>query len=168
MQRPGRRAGSPRCCGIVRHSSPQPARRLAPLCRLAGRHRSKRRRYWRQCPKIGTASRSRRSRRSSPARASRRMEWCIGVHLGDVLIEDDDILGDGVNIAARLEGIAEPNGICISEDAFLPSDRPAARAFARRLDVLTRGAGCLRVATRKACLPVCQRPKNAFAFNARR
>jgi class 3 adenylate cyclase len=35
-----------------------------------------------------------------------RMEWRIGVHLGDVLIEGDDILGDGVNIAARLEGIA--------------------------------------------------------------
>jgi adenylate cyclase len=48
----------------------------------------------------------------------RRMEWRIGVHLGDVLIEGDDILGDGVNIAARLEGIAEPGGICISEDAF--------------------------------------------------
>ena len=48
----------------------------------------------------------------------RRMEWRIGVHIGDVLIEGDDILGDGVNIAARLEGIAEPNGICISEDAF--------------------------------------------------
>jgi len=46
------------------------------------------------------------------------MEWRIGVHLGDVLIEGDDILGDGVNIAARLEGIAEPGGICISEDAF--------------------------------------------------
>ena len=46
------------------------------------------------------------------------MEWRIGVHLGDVLIEADDILGDGVNVAARLEGIAEPGGICISEDAF--------------------------------------------------
>jgi len=46
------------------------------------------------------------------------MEWRIGVHLGDVLIEGDDILGDGVNIAARLEGIAEAGSICISEDAF--------------------------------------------------
>src|SRR5215469_14039324 len=48
----------------------------------------------------------------------RRMEWRIGVHLGDVLVEGDDILGDGVNIAARLEGIAEPGGICVSEDAY--------------------------------------------------
>jgi adenylate cyclase len=50
--------------------------------------------------------------------AERRMEWRIGIHIGDVLIEGDDILGDGVNIAARLEGIAEPGGICTSEDAF--------------------------------------------------
>jgi TolB-like protein len=47
-----------------------------------------------------------------------RIQWRIGVHLGDVLVEGDDILGDGVNIAARLEGIAEPGGICISDDAF--------------------------------------------------
>jgi adenylate cyclase len=56
--------------------------------------------------------------RNATVATDRRMEWRIGVHLGDVLIEGDDILGDGVNIAARLEGIAEPNGICISEDAF--------------------------------------------------
>ena len=56
--------------------------------------------------------------RNAEVSADRRMEWRIGVHLGDVLIEGDDILGDGVNIAARLEGIAEPGGICISDDAF--------------------------------------------------
>ena len=42
----------------------------------------------------------------------------IGVNLGDIIVEDGDIHGDGVNIAARLEGISEPGGICISEDAF--------------------------------------------------
>jgi TolB-like protein/class 3 adenylate cyclase len=56
--------------------------------------------------------------RNAGTPAERCMEWRIGVHLGDVLIEGDDILGDGVNIAARLEGIAEPGGICISDDAF--------------------------------------------------
>src|ERR1700730_10578786 len=56
--------------------------------------------------------------RNAGSPAERRMEWRIGVHLGEVLVEGEDILGDGVNIAARLEGIAEPGGICISEVAF--------------------------------------------------
>jgi class 3 adenylate cyclase len=42
------------------------------------------------------------------------MQYRIGINLGDILIEGDDILGDGVNVAARLEGLAEPSGICIS------------------------------------------------------
>jgi len=44
----------------------------------------------------------------------RRIRFRIGINLGDVIVEDDDIFGDGVNIAARLEGLAEPGGICIS------------------------------------------------------
>ncbi|MBR1236405.1 adenylate/guanylate cyclase domain-containing protein [Bradyrhizobium sp. AUGA SZCCT0182] len=48
----------------------------------------------------------------------RRMLFRIGINLGDILIDGDDILGDGVNIAARLEGIAEPGGICISFSAY--------------------------------------------------
>jgi TolB-like protein/tetratricopeptide (TPR) repeat protein len=48
----------------------------------------------------------------------RRMLFRIGINLGDILIEGDDILGDGVNVAARLEGIAEPGGICVSSSAY--------------------------------------------------
>ena len=48
----------------------------------------------------------------------RRMLFRIGINLGDILIEGDDILGDGVNVAARLEGIAEPGGICISASVY--------------------------------------------------
>src|SRR6516162_327219 len=48
----------------------------------------------------------------------RRMLLRIGINLGDILIDGDDILGDGVNVAARLEGIAEPGGICISSSAY--------------------------------------------------
>ena len=46
---------------------------------------------------------------------AQRMDYRIGVNLGDIVIEDGDILGDGVNIAARLEGMAEPGGICVSD-----------------------------------------------------
>src|ERR1700726_4048811 len=47
------------------------------------------------------------------------IEFRIGIHLGDVVEESDgDLMGDGVNIAARLEGVAEPGAICLSEDAY--------------------------------------------------
>jgi TolB-like protein/class 3 adenylate cyclase/Tfp pilus assembly protein PilF len=47
----------------------------------------------------------------------KRIELRIGIHVGDIIIDENDIFGDGVNIAVRLEGIAEPGGICISDDA---------------------------------------------------
>lgn len=49
---------------------------------------------------------------------ARKIRFRIGVNLGDVIVEDDDLYGDGVNVAARLEGMAEPGGICISGTAF--------------------------------------------------
>jgi class 3 adenylate cyclase len=48
----------------------------------------------------------------------RRMEFRIGINLGDIIADGDRIYGDGVNIAARLEGLAEPGGICISRTAY--------------------------------------------------
>jgi len=44
----------------------------------------------------------------------RRITFRIGINVGDIIIDDDDIFGDGVNVAARLEGLAEPGGICVS------------------------------------------------------
>ena len=47
-----------------------------------------------------------------------RLEFRVGVHLGDVLIEGDDIFGDGVNIAARLRALADPGGVCLSGTVY--------------------------------------------------
>src|SRR5690348_5831736 len=46
--------------------------------------------------------------------AEKRIEFRIGVNVGDIVVEDGDIFGDGVNVAARLEGLADPGGICVS------------------------------------------------------
>jgi adenylate cyclase len=58
------------------------------------------------------------AQRNAQEPADRRIELRIGIHVGDIIIDEGDIFGDGVNIAARLEGIAEPGGICVSDDTF--------------------------------------------------
>src|SRR5262249_49788907 len=58
------------------------------------------------------------SERNVPVPADKRIELRIGIHVGDIIIDEGDIFGDGVNIAARLENIAEPGGICISDDTY--------------------------------------------------
>jgi adenylate cyclase len=64
----------------------------------------------------------------------RRIDFRVGIHLGDVVEESDgDLMGDGVNIAARLEGIAKPGAICLSEDAY--------RQVKSRLDLAVRDLG---------------------------
>lgn len=52
--------------------------------------------------------------RNASVAAERRIEFRIGIHQGDIVVEEGDIFGDGVNVAARLEGLAEPGGICVS------------------------------------------------------
>jgi adenylate cyclase len=57
--------------------------------------------------------------RNAGVAPDKRIEFRIGIHLGDVVEESDgDLMGDGVNIAARLEGVCEPGAICLSEDAY--------------------------------------------------
>jgi class 3 adenylate cyclase len=55
---------------------------------------------------------------NKPLPSKRRLFFRMGINLGDIVVERDDIQGDGVNIAARLEGLAEPGGICLSGDVY--------------------------------------------------
>jgi TolB-like protein/class 3 adenylate cyclase/cytochrome c-type biogenesis protein CcmH/NrfG len=72
--------------------------------------------------------------RNAGVETDRRIEFRIGIHLGDVVEESDgDLMGDGVNIAARLEGIAEPGTVFLSEDAY--------RQVKARLDLLVSDLG---------------------------
>lgn len=57
-------------------------------------------------------------RRNAEIPAEKQIRFRVGINVGDIIIDSDDIYGDGVNIAARLEGLAEPGGICISDDAY--------------------------------------------------
>ncbi len=53
--------------------------------------------------------------RNADTAEDRCIAFRIGVNLGDVIVQDDDVFGDGVNVAARLEGLAEPGGVCVSD-----------------------------------------------------
>src|SRR5215470_7975460 len=56
----------------------------------------------------------RMARRNADVSPARWIQFRIGINLGDVIVEDNDIFGDGVNVAARLQALAEPGGICVS------------------------------------------------------
>src|SRR5205085_7765693 len=56
--------------------------------------------------------------RNEEISADQRIEFRVGINVGDVVVEGEDLLGDGVNVAARLEGISEAGGICISDAAY--------------------------------------------------
>ena len=56
--------------------------------------------------------------RNADVPADERIEFRVGIHVGDIIEDDGDIFGDGVNVAARLEGIAVRGGICVSRQAL--------------------------------------------------
>jgi len=69
------------------------------------------------------------ARNGGSSQGRREMAFRIGVHLGDVIVEDGDLFGDGVNIAARLEGIAQRGGICISRQAYDQVEKKVALGY---------------------------------------
>ncbi|WP_256367881.1 MULTISPECIES: adenylate/guanylate cyclase domain-containing protein [unclassified Ruegeria] len=68
-------------------------------------------------------------KRNATINPNQRIELRIGINLGDLIIDGDDIYGDGVNIAARLEPLAEPGGICISREVYKHTRGKVSRSF---------------------------------------
>jgi adenylate cyclase len=89
--------------------------------------------------------------RNATAPADKRIELRIGINVGDVVVEDGDIFGDGVNVAARLEALAEPGGICVSarvqEDAAGKLDLSFEDLGEQQLKNIARPVRAYRVAT---------------------
>src|SRR5246500_417814 len=104
-------------------------------------------------------------------RCPRGPAYAVGINLGDILIEGEDILGDGVNIAARLEGIAEPGGICISSAAYDQVHDKVPFSFIdlgdQTLKNITRAVRAYRIATREMIVPekVKELPRTAGSVN---
>ena len=89
--------------------------------------------------------------RNAEVREGRRVEFRIGINVGDIVVEDGDIFGDGVNVAARLEGLAEPGGICVSarvqEDAAGKLDLAFEDLGDQALKNIARPVRAFRIAT---------------------
>src|SRR5215472_4012656 len=87
--------------------------------------------------------------RNAPVPQVQRIEFRIGLNVGDVVVEEGDIFGDGVNVAARLEGLAEPGGICVSarvqEDAAGKLDLAFEDMGERQLKNIARAVRVYRV-----------------------
>jgi adenylate cyclase len=98
-----------------------------------------------------------------------RIRFRIGINLGDIIVEDDDIFGDGVNVAARLEALAEPGGVCISRVvrdqvrdklsyAFEDLGEQSVKNIVRPLRVYALRAGALALAPRAPAAPAISQP----------
>ena len=97
-------------------------------------------------------------RRARDVAEDRRIAWRIGINLGDVIADEHDLYGDGVNIAARLEGLAEPGGICVSRGV---RDQVRDRLAASFVDLgeqqvknIARPVRCFRLVFDESAVPV--------------
>src|SRR6516225_97726 len=100
--------------------------------------------------------------RNATVIADKRIEFRIGIHQGDIVVEDGDILGDGVNVAARLEALAHPGGIYVSarvqEDAAGRLDLAFADLAEQTLKNIARPIRVYRVGSHKASAAPSQAP----------
>jgi adenylate cyclase len=110
--------------------------------------------------------------RNAEISPDRRIEFRVGIHQGDIVVENDDIFGDGVNIAARLEGLAQPGGICVSarvqEDAagkldlaFEDIGEPQLKNIARPVRVYRVRSAVAAPESRGSSLPLPDKPSIA-------
>ena len=113
---------------------------------------------------------------------SRRIAFRIGINVGDIIVEDGDILGDGVNVAARLEGLAEPGGICIARNvhdqvkakldhAFEPMGEHKVKNIAEPVSVYRVGlgpGGAVRRRTRRNRMGAARAPPGGDRSRGRR
>ena len=97
------------------------------------------------------------SERNASVPVDKRIEFRVGINVGDIIVDGDDIFGDGVNIAARLQTLAEPGGICVSarvyEDAQGKLDVAFEDAGEQRLKNIDRPARIYRIARRESSAP---------------
>src|SRR4051794_7934184 len=120
--------------------------------------------------RVAAAVQREMARRNADLAAGRRIEFRIGIHQGDIVVEDGDIFGDGVNVAARLEGIAEPGGICVSarvqEDAAGRLDLDFEDLGDQALKNIARPVRVYRVRTDTLTHPVAGAPGSPLSRSA--
>jgi adenylate cyclase len=106
--------------------------------------------------KCGIAIQSKLADSNAAIEPEHRMQFRVGINLGDVVCDETRIYGDGVNIAARLESIAEPGGICISDDAYRQVQGKVSAQFidtgAHQLKNIARPVRVYRVASQGAAV----------------